>query len=239
MIEVIKSITNKVIFFLIGIFLFSFLLGWFLPIGIDKVDTLSYGEYLFSTYTVFTQFGFLMFSFIVAYFINKEYSNKTILFYKLLSYNSLKFYLNKIFVLICESFFILLSFLLIVSLIYGDFSLLFLMLFLLTFVMIQYILIIGLISMLSTNILISIGFSIFYWILSVVLVSLSDKFRYIAIFDASNELYDHVAKTIKRGEIFISMSDLMVILTFIIIIFLISVMVAKFMNKRWLKLGIN
>lgn len=47
---------------LIAIIVAIFAMGWILPIGIDKVTRLSYREYLFSTYTVFTQFGFLMFS---------------------------------------------------------------------------------------------------------------------------------------------------------------------------------
>ncbi len=53
-----------------------FLLGYFLPIGIDKVKSLSYSQFFFSSYTVATQLGFLLFSFVIAYFINKEYSNK-------------------------------------------------------------------------------------------------------------------------------------------------------------------
>lgn len=56
---------------LIAIIVAIFAMGWILPIGIDKVTRLSYREYLFSTYTVFTQFGFLMFSFLVSFFINK------------------------------------------------------------------------------------------------------------------------------------------------------------------------
>lgn len=80
---------------LIAIIVAIFAMGWILPIGIDKVTKLSYREYLFSTYTVFTQFGFLMFSFLVSFFINKEYSGKTILFYRMMNTNSLTFYKKK------------------------------------------------------------------------------------------------------------------------------------------------
>ena len=79
---------------LIAIIVAIFAMGWILPIGIDKVTRLSYREYLFSTYTVFTQFGFLMFSFLVSFFINKEYSGKTILFYRMMNTNSLTFYIK-------------------------------------------------------------------------------------------------------------------------------------------------
>ena len=89
-----KTISNKIMIILIAIIVAIFAMGWILPIGIDKVTRLSYREYLFSTYTVFTQFGFLMFSFLVSFFINKEYSGKTILFYRMMNTNSLTFYIK-------------------------------------------------------------------------------------------------------------------------------------------------
>ncbi|RZH80744.1 peptide ABC transporter permease, partial [Staphylococcus aureus] len=50
-----KSISNKIIYTLVVTFLF--LLGYFLPIGIDKVKSLSYSQFFFSSYTVATQLG--------------------------------------------------------------------------------------------------------------------------------------------------------------------------------------
>lgn len=239
MFEFTRSIFNKVFVFLIIIFVLSFLIGWFLPVGIDKVESLSYRDYLFSTFTVFTQFGFLMFSFIISFFINKEYSNKTILFYKLLSYNSLKFFLNKVIVLVVESIILITINLFVVSIIYQDFSLFLLMLFLFTAVVIQYILIVGVISFLSNNILASIGLSIFYWIVTVILVSSSEQFKYFAIFDASNFLYAHVDKVLMDGENFISLSHSLTVISYIGVLFALSIIICKVMNKRWLKLGID
>ncbi|BBJ19512.1 hypothetical protein SAKG22_25410 [Staphylococcus aureus] len=94
-----KSISNKIIYTLGVLFIFLFLLGYFLPIGIDKVKNLSYGQFFFSSYTVATEFGFLLFSFVIAYFINKEYSNKNILFYKLIGDNIFTFFYKKVAVL--------------------------------------------------------------------------------------------------------------------------------------------
>ncbi|ETT38009.1 peptide ABC transporter permease [Paenibacillus amylolyticus] len=239
MIEFAKSLFNKVFMFLALIFVLSFLIGWFLPIGIDKVTSLSYREYLFSTYTVFTQFGFLMFSFIIAFFVNKEYSNKTILFYRLLSYDSLRFFLNKVAVLFMESLILITILLSFVSMMYKDFSLFFLMVFLLTSVVTQYILIIGTISLLSSNILMSIGLSILYWILGVVLVASSDKLTYVAVFDASNLLYSHIDQVFVQGSNFISLSNVLTVIVYNGILFVMSVLISKLMNKRWLKLGID
>lgn len=53
--ELKKTISNKIMIILIAIIVAIFAMGWILPIGIDKVTRLSYREYLFSTYTVFTQ----------------------------------------------------------------------------------------------------------------------------------------------------------------------------------------
>lgn len=107
---------------LIAIIVAIFAMGWILPMGIDKVTRLSYREYLFSTYTVFTQFGFLMFSFLVSFFINKEYSGKTILFYRMMNTNSLTFYIKKVLTLTVETLGSILVLLFIVSFIFMDFS---------------------------------------------------------------------------------------------------------------------
>jgi len=239
MIEFMKSLFNKVFLFLALIFVLSFLIGWYLPIGIEKVEKLDYRDYLFSTYTVFTQFGFLMFSFIIAFFVNKEYSNKTILFYRLLNYNSVKFFLNKIYVLIVESVLLVMIMLTIVSVVYQNFSLFPLMMFLLTTVVAQYIIIIGLISFLSRNILLSIGLSIAYWILTYVLVSNSSSLSFLAIFDASNKLYAHIDHVFKTGNDFISSSNSLLIISYIGCLLLLSIVISTLTNRRWLKLGID
>lgn len=234
-----KSFLNKIMIMLGGVILSMFFLGWILPIGIDKVSSLSYRDYLFSTYTVFTQFGFLMFSFLVAFFVTKEYTNKTILFYKCLSYNSLKFYLNKVFVLITESICFIILYLIIVCILFHDFSMFFQMLYLFSCVVIQYVLIVSFISLLTPNVLIAIGISVFYWILSVVLVSVGGIFKYLAFFDASNDFYEHVNILLQGNSAFLSINDNLSILIFTIIWFIIGILVSKFANNRWLKLGIN
>lgn len=75
-----KSISNKVIIILGAMFVFLFLLGYFLLVGIDKVSNVTPEMFFFSSYTVATQFGLMLFSFVIAFFINREYSNKNILF---------------------------------------------------------------------------------------------------------------------------------------------------------------
>ena len=163
-------------------------MGWILPIGIDKVTRLSYREYLFSTYTVFTQFGFLMFSFLVSFFINKEYQ-KTILFYRMMNTNSLTFYIKSFDTYGRDprqySSSVIYRFLYF----YG-FSVI-LQMFLLSMISIQYILIVALISfyLLTFFYLSVLAYSIGlqqYFLLQLV------DFYVFTIFDASNELYLNV-----------------------------------------------
>lgn len=133
-----KSISNKIILTLGILFVFVFLLGYFLPVGIDKVSNLTYGQYFFSTYTVATEFGFLLFSFIIAYFINKEYSNKNTLFYKLLGDNVFKFFYKKAAILFIESLIFLTIGLTIISAVFSNFSHFLLLLTLFSLVLLQY-----------------------------------------------------------------------------------------------------
>ena len=168
-----KSLSNKIILILGILFCFLFLLGYFLPIGIDKVKHLSYSEYFFSAYTVATEFGFLLFSFVISYFINKEYSNKNILFYKLIDENIFSFFYKKVAILFIECFLFLVLGLTLISILFSNFSHYFLLLILFSLVILQYILIIGTISIVSPNVLISIGLSIVYWIGSIILVAIN------------------------------------------------------------------
>lgn len=237
--ELKKSMNNKVIIILGSTFVFLFLLGYFLPVGLDKVSNVTYSNFFLSSYTVSTQFGFLLFSFIIAFFINREYSNKNILFYKLIGENIYSFFYKKAAVLFVECFMIIVFGLLIISLLYHDFSHSLLLLFLFSAVILQYILIIGTISMLSPNILISIGVSIGYWITSVILVAISNKaFGFIAPFDQSNTMYPKIEKVLQSNSSTLGSHEFLYILVYIVSIIIINLVILSLSKSRWLKMGI-
>ncbi|QPS99435.1 peptide ABC transporter permease [Staphylococcus equorum] len=234
-----KSISNKIILTLGILFIFVFLLGYFLPVGIDKVSNLTYGQYFFSTYTVATEFGFLLFSFIIAYFINKEYSNKNTLFYKLLGDNVFKFFYKKAAILFIESLIFLTIGLTIISAVFSNFSHFLLLLTLFSLVLLQYILIIGTISVLSPNVLISIGISIIYWIGSIILVAINKTiFGIIALFEASNNIYPLVEQVLNGNKAFLPANQILTIFIFFLILFVVNFILLIFAKKRWLKLGL-
>ena len=233
-----KSLSNKIILILGVLFCFLFLLGYFLPIGIDKVKHLSYSEYFFSAYTVATEFGFLLFSFVISYFINKEYSNKNILFYKLIDENIFSFFYKKVAVLFFECFLFIVLGLTLISIFFSNFSHYFLLLILFSLVILQYILIIGTISIISPNVLISIGLSIFYWISSVILVAINkSKFGLIAPFEASNSMYISIENILKNKITSIPSSDILTLLIFFVLLFIINFIILIVCRKRWIKLG--
>lgn len=229
-----KSISNKIIFTFGVLFSFLFLLGYFLPIGIDKVKNLSYGQFFFSSYTVATEFGFLLFSFVIAYFINKEYSNKNILFYKLIGDNIFTFFYKKVAVLFIECLIYIILGITIISIIYSDFSHYLLLIILFSLV----ILVVGTISMVSPNILISLGISIVYWIGSVILVAINKNiFGIVAPFEASNTMYRAVEKILNNESTFICPTEIINTVSFFVLLFIVNTIVLLLSRKRWLKIG--
>ncbi|MCZ2499355.1 peptide ABC transporter permease [Xylophilus sp. Kf1] len=233
-----KSISNKILLTLGILFIFLFLLGYFLPVGIDKAKHLSYSQYFFSAYTVATEFGFLLFSFIIAYFINKEYSNKNTLFYKLIGENIFSFFYKKVLVLFVECFIFIFLGITIISLVFSNFSHYLLLLILFSLVILQYILIVGTISLISPNVLISIGISIIYWIGSIILVAINKNvFGVIAPFEASNSMYMSIEKILNNKMNMINSHDVWTIILFFFIIFIVNFIILISSKNRWLKLG--
>ena len=230
-----KSISNKIIYTLVVLFTFLFLLGYFLPIGIDKVKSLSYSQFFFSSYTVATQLGFLLFSFVIAYFINKEYSNKNILFYKLIGDNIFTFFYKKVAVLFFECLVFIILSITIISIIYSDFSHYLLLIILFSLVILQYILVVGTVS---PNILISLGISIVYWIGSVILVAINKNiFGIVAPFEASNTMYRAVEKILNNESTFMCPTEIINIVSFFVLLFIVNTIVLLLSRKRWLKIG--
>lgn len=233
-----KSISNKILLTLGILFIFLFLLGYFLPVGIDKAKHLSYSQYFFSAYTVATEFGFLLFSFIIAYFINKEYSNKNTLFYKLIGGNIFSFFYKKVLVLFVECFIFIFLGITIISLVFSNFSHYLLLLILFSLVILQYILIVGTISLISPNVLVSIGISIIYWIGSIILVAINKNvFGVIAPFEASNSMYMSIEKILNNKMNMINSHDVWTIILFFFIIFIVNFIILISSKSRWLKLG--
>ncbi|MHC5227690.1 peptide ABC transporter permease [Enterococcus sp. LJL99] len=231
-----RSINGKYLIYIMLVSFLTFILGYALPVGIDKVNSISYGEYLFSTYTVITQFGFLIFGFVIALFFNSDYSSKNILFYKSFNINSLKLFFNKSLVLWVESIFIMVVLNFLVSILYNNFSYFLFSTCYFCLVIAQYIMIIGILSMCFSNILVAYGVSLIYWISSIMLSAIAKSFSFLALYDASNPLFEAVEKYLKTGNFNIA---LLIPIPYTIILFTITLLISKLVNKRWTTLGID
>lgn len=125
-----------------------------------------------------------------------------------------------------------------ISILFSNFSHYLLLLILFSLVILQYILIIGTISIISPNVLISIGLSIVYWIASIILVDIDkSKFGLIAPFEASNSMYMYIEDILNNKISVILSHDILTILIFFILLFIINFVILLLSKKRWLKLG--
>ena len=236
--EFVKSYRNKTFLYIFSSVMLSYILGYILPVGIDKVSQLGINDFYFSTYTVFTQFGFMLFGFVIVYFLNKDYSDKTILFTYFLGSNALKFLFIKVVVILSEFIISILISNVLVALFFNFNAFHFMFsIVIFSLIIFQYILIISTISLIFSNLLISLGVSLFYWILSIILVAIGGVFKFVAIFDASNSLYDLVEKVLSKGQL-IQSNSFLVILPYILTLLLLSIFVGLISNKRWLKNGV-
>ncbi|MFD3070918.1 ABC transporter permease, partial [Streptococcus agalactiae] len=82
-------------------------------------------------------------------------------------------------------------------------------------VVLQYLLVVSTISILFSNMLVSIGVTIFYWITSIILVAIGGIFKVSAIFDASNSLYKIIGKLFSH-PMTIDLTDFFIIVPYMI-----------------------
>lgn len=239
MLQLKKSLSNHIFLMMIIIITLALLLGYFLPVGIDKKSNVSYSEYMFSAYTVLTQFGFLLFSFMIAQFFNKDYADKNIVFYRVLGMNVYQYFFSKVLVLILEAIVCIFIGLVVVSLIYGDFSELFTYFYFMTLVTIQNILIVGIISTLFSSLILSIGISIAYWIFGILVSAFSPSLSFFAPFDASNDISYNLSKLSGLNHGAINQSIYSQGAIYIVGLAIICAVILFLAQKRWVKLGIS
>ncbi|MBZ8174624.1 peptide ABC transporter permease [Staphylococcus delphini] len=239
MLQLKKSLSNHIFLMMIVIITLAFLLGYFLPVGIDKKNSVSYSEYMFSVYTVLTQFGFLLFCFMIAQFFNKDYADKNIVFYRVLGINVYQYFFSKVLVLVLEAIVCIFIGLVVVSLIYGDFSQLLIYFYFMALVTVQNILIVGIISTLFSSLILSIGISIAYWIFGILVSAFNSNLSFFAPFDASNDIAYHLSKLSGLNHGTIDQSIYLQGAIYIVGLAFICSIILFLSQKRWVKLGIR
>lgn len=230
-----RSLNNKSFLFCFFTVLLSFVLGYILLISIDKIENVTIQELFFSVYTVFTQLGMMIFSIIIIYFFNSDYKEKNILFYKILDIDAKSYFLSKVIILILWYTISIIIISTIVCLLYKDFSYLFIMISYFINSILYIILIVSMFSFLFKNMLVVFCTNFFIWIMSIVVLTVFPHFKYIAYFDASNEVYNTLEKCLKTGNTQWSTINLWL---YNLIIFIIVFFVITIFSKRWTKNGV-
>lgn len=232
-----RSIHNKTFFYLMMVTIVAFIMGWALPFGLEHIVAIEFEYYLFSTYTVFTQFGYLLFGFVTAYFFNKDYKDRNMIFYKNFEVGILKYYCMKITVLLIEEMACIGLALLIVGILFKNFEYYIFCFCLYSAVVLQYFLIVGVVSLIFKSLLMELGISIIYWISSIILISFGGIGKYFAAFDASNSLYSHVENYFSQGITIPTMEFINPMMEYIILIFIVVLVVCS-LAKEWIRKGI-
>lgn len=194
--EVKKYIRNKFYIFCILTVGICFLLGYFLLASLDKIVYPSIAELYNSIYTVYTEFGMLIFPVLILYTFFNDYKNKNILFYKLMGYNWLRYFAQKLIInFFCISIPTILG-LLIVSIIYNDFSYLWVMIVYFESVISFQVLLECLWGFLFKSMMVGYMVNFAYWLFSIVFATANAKLSFFARYDAANSVY------LKLGEYF-------------------------------------
>lgn len=240
--EIKRSIGGKTFFYLFIVTGVAFLMGWVLPVGIDGINELSLEDFLFSTYTVFTQFGFLIFAFGTVYFVNRDYSQHNIIFYKSFGTNCLSFYFRKVAVLFLEEILSIAVFISLTGGIYQFSIVVFASGILYALVALYYFLISALFAILFQNMLIAMGGCTAFWIVSLIMVQFGGVFKHLAVFDASNTLYGIIENYFASSQNNINnVSNVPwgYILSNLFLVALACFVIATACRRRWIKVGLQ
>lgn len=230
-----RSLNNKSFLFCFLTVLLSFVLGYILLVSIDKIENVTIQQLFYSVYTVFVQLGMMIYSIIIIYFINSDYKEKNILFYKILDVNYRNYFLSKVIILILWYTVSIIIMTTITCLSYNDFSYFFTILSYLENSILYTILIVSMLSFLFKNMLVVFCTNFFLWIMSIVILTILPKFKYIAYFDASNEVYINLGKYLEAGNVNWSTVNLWL---YNLIIFILVFLVINVFSKRWIKNGV-
>lgn len=234
--ELKRTINNKSFIFCISTIILSLLLGYFLLVGVDKIQNVTYQQLIFSIYTVLTQFGRMLFPFIIIYSFSVDYKEKNVLFYKSLGINAIKYYLLKCTIMILWFTIGIIVMNVIILLMYNNFTLFFISFMYFENVMIYIIIISSIIGFFFKNMITAYGVNLLLWVCSIIAHTINPKLIYIAYYDATNVLYIDFEKYLQspnNAPLHINMS-----IIYNIVIFLISLVIVKLRSKKWLSYGI-
>lgn len=181
-----KNVKNRYFIYYLATVIICFVLGYVLLVSLDKISTPSLEELFISIYTVFTQFGMLIFSVLTIQTFATDYKAKNILFYKLMGYNWLRFFLEKVGVLLFWMSIMTLSGICLISILYQDFSLTIVTMFYFESALIYEILLASMWGFLLKSVIGAYVSNFAFWIITMIA---NHKLSFLARYDASNPIF--------------------------------------------------
>lgn len=234
--EVKKYLRNKFFLFSVITVDVCFFWGYFLLASLDKIVYPSIAELYNSIFTVYTEFGMLIFPVLILYTFSNDYKNKNILFYKLMGYDFMKYFLEKLIINICSISIPTIFGLLIVGIIYDDFSYLSIMILYFESVICFQILLECLWGFLFKSMMVGYMVNFVYWLFSIIFATATEKLSFFARYDAANNVYLNLGEYFNthntnildiQGNVMFTIFEFVIILSFI-----------WFFRRRWEKNGI-
>lgn len=184
-----KNFRNKNIIFYFIVVIICFGLGYFLLASLDKIIHPTIEELYTSIYTVYTEFGMLIFPVLMLQTFSNDYKNKNILFYKLIGYDWLRYFGTKVLLNFCMISIPTVVGTLLISMIYGNFSYLLVMIFYFESVLCFQVLLECMWGFLFKNMIVAYVVNFAYWLFSIVFATASANLSFLARYDAANAVY--------------------------------------------------
>lgn len=231
-----KNIKNKYfIFYIITVFV-CFLLGYVLLASLDHISHPTIEELYISIYTVFTQFGMLIFPVLVIQTFVMDYRGKNILFYKLMGYNWIRFFVSKFITVFFWFSFATVSGIVIISILYQNFTYTFPMIAYFESAIFYEILLSSMWGFLFKNVIGAYVINFVYWLFAMVASIANSNLSFLVRYDASNPVFSDLNRflnTQNRAYLAISGNAIYSLLLFVIVLIIIFIF-----RRRWEKNGL-
>lgn len=233
--ELRRSINSKSYLIYVGLIVLSFLLGYFLLVGIDKIENVTIRQLYFSTYTVIVQFGPMIFPFAILLSINSDYKDRNILFYRSLKIGPVRYFLTKIGISLAWLSVGVIIALVTISVLYSEWSMLPIVLFYFEIAIAHIVVLASFFGFIMRNILIAFGVNLAVWVGSIILNTIH-PIKFVAYFDASNSLYMDFEKYFETLNMqYIRCSESLLVVAAELIV---STLLVYCLQKEWTHNGI-
>lgn len=229
--EIKRQINNKSAFIYIGLII-TLVISCYLFLTITNFSDITKSMRLSSYVSFITQYGFIVFSPIFGYIFTKDINEKNLTFFKINNISNFKLFVIKFITLTIWTLVSTIIVLIICKITYFNLTTLnqFLNLGYLIFTsLMQFIIIIGLISQITIKTIWTFLGSVLYWVVSVSLAMIT-KIDSFAYFDQNLHLDERLMVAIKNNTL-LPNSDFINIFIYIITIFIITLICVKAMNQ--------